>query len=134
MLEGHRLFRAPAAVRQVADADFARPSVRDFSQAMAVALGFYLFGHLADLATTVGFLRFGMPECNPLPAAVLQHGGMPALIALKLVGALATAWVLWRVRQRAFTVVFTCLLAVILIYVASINSLDVLQAMAQAAR
>lgn len=133
MLEGHRLLRTPVAVRQVPSADFARHSGRDYTQAMAVALGFYIFGHIADLATTLGFLRFGMLECNPLPAAVLQHGGLPALVALKVVGAVATTWVLWRLRSRAFTVVFACLLAVILIYVASINSLDVLEAVAQAA-
>lgn len=133
MLEGHRLFRTPVMARQAPAADLARQTGRDYTQAMAVALGFYLFGHLADLATTLGFLRFGMPEVNPLPATVLAHGGLPALIGLKLIGAVATTWVMWRLRRRAFTVVFASVLAVILIYVASINSLDVLQAVAQAA-
>ena len=134
MLEGYRLYRTPGPAARAASADFARRSPKDYTQAMAVALGFYAFGHLADLAATLGFLRFGMPKCNAIPAAVLQHGGLPALIALKVIGALATGWVLWRLRNRAFTVVFACLAAVVLIYVASVNSLDVIDAVAQASR
>lgn len=128
-MEGYRVFRGPVA--PAGAVDLARRAPVDYSQAMFVALAFYVFGHAADLATTIGFLSFGRPECNYIPALVLEHGGLPALIVLKVVGAAATTWVLWRVRQRAFTVVFACLLAVILIFVASINSLDVLEALAQ---
>jgi hypothetical protein len=132
MLQGYRLYRVPGPAARTASADFARRSPQDNTQAMIVALGFYLFGHIADLATTLGFLRFGMPECNPLPALVLQHGGLPALVALKVIGAIATTWVLWRLRHRTLTVAFACIAAVLLIYVASVNSLDVLDALARA--
>ncbi|NPV07829.1 MAG: hypothetical protein HPY83_07705 [Anaerolineae bacterium] len=125
-MEGYRISRA-------ASADFARRSAPDYSQAMVVALGFYLFGHLADLLTTIGFLHGGMPECNPFPALILEAGGMPGLIALKVLGALATAWVFWRLRARLFTVFFTSALAVLLIFVASVNSLDVIEALAMGA-
>jgi hypothetical protein len=124
-MEGYRISGA-------VNADFARRSAPDYSQAMAVALGFYLFGHLADLLTTIGFLQGGLPECNPIPAMVLSTGGMVGLIALKVVGALATAWVFWRLRGRLFTVFFTSAMAILLIFVASINSLDALDALAMA--
>jgi len=114
------------------DSQLAQRAAPDYSQAMAVALGFYLFGHLADLLTTLGFLSGGFPECNPVPALVLSSVGVPGLIAMKVVGALATAWVFWRLRARFFTVLFTSALAVLLIFVASVNSLDVLDALAMA--
>jgi hypothetical protein len=132
-MEGYRFFGPQAAAGRTATPGRARHAPRDYSQAMVVALGFYLFGHLADLATTLSFLRLGRPECNLLPALLLSHGGIPALIATKVLGALVTSWVFWRLRRRPFTVVFACLMALVLIYVASINSLDVLQALAQAA-
>ncbi|MGQ9553642.1 MAG: hypothetical protein ACUVWR_05985 [Anaerolineae bacterium] len=132
-MEGYRIFRAPAVAIRSRGADFAQRLPKDYSQAMGVALGFYLFGHLADLLTTIGFLQLGQPECNLIPGLVLQHAGLPGLLALKLVGALATAWIFWKLRNRFFTVVFTCVMAVLLIFVASINSLDVLEALAQAA-
>lgn len=125
-MEGYGFSRA-------VDADFARRPARDYSQAMIVALGFYLFGHLADLLTTMGFLQGGLPEANPLPAKVLEYGGLASLVGLKVIGALVTAWIFWKLRARAFTVVFTCALAVLLIFVASINSLDVIEALAMGA-
>ncbi|MGI6207988.1 MAG: DUF5658 family protein [Anaerolineae bacterium] len=124
-MEGYRISRA-------ASVDFARRSAPDYSQAMAVALGFYLFGHLADLMTTIGFLQGGLPECNPIPALVLETGGLVGLIALKVLGALATAWIFWRLRGRLFTVFFTSAMAILLIFVASINSLDAMDALAMA--
>jgi hypothetical protein len=130
-MEGYRLFAAPGAATRQRAADFARQARTDYSQAMVVALGFYLFGHLFDLATTLGFLRLGMPECNFIPGVVLESTGVAGLVALKLLGAIATAWVFWRLRRRLFTVVFACAMAVVLIFVASVNSLDVLQALAQ---
>ncbi len=114
------------------EADFARRSSPDYSQAMAVALGFYLFGHLADLMTTLGFLHGGLPECNPLPALLLKTIGLPGLVVLKVVGAVATAWIFWRLRSRFFTVIFTSVLALFIIFVASINSLDAIDALAMA--
>jgi hypothetical protein len=98
----------------------------DYTQAMTVAIGFYLVGHLADLATTVAFVQLGRPECNYIPALVLQHGGLFGLIGLKLFGMAATGLVLWKLRSRLFTILFTSMLALFLIYVASVNSLDVL--------
>ena len=133
-MEGYRTFGAPVAATRSRGADFAQRLPRDYSQAMGVALGFYLFGHLADLLTTIGFLQLGQPEANLIPSLVLQHTGLPGLMALKIVGAVATAWVFWRLRTRFFTVIFACVMAVMLIFVASVNSLDVLQALAQAAR
>ena len=130
-MEGYHIFGASGIATRRQAADFAQRAPRDYSQAMIVALGLYLFGHLADLATTISFLQLGRPECNIIPATVLQSGGLQALIALKVLGALATAWVFWRLRGRWFTVIFTCVMAVLLIYVASINSLDVLEALAQ---
>ena len=93
---------------------------------------FYLFGHLADLMTTIGFLQGGLPECNPIPALVLETGGLVGLIALKVLGALATAWIFWRLRGRLFTVFFTSAMANLQIFVASINSLDAMDALAMA--
>ncbi len=114
------------------DADFARRSSPDYSQAMAVALGFYLFGHLADLITTLGFLQGGLPECNPLPALFLGTVGLCGLVLIKVVGAAVTAWIFWRLRARFFTVIFTSALALLIIFVASINSLDAIDALAMA--
>jgi len=114
------------------DKQLARRTAPDYSQAMAVALGFYLFGHLADLLTTLSFLSNGFSECNPLPALVLGTVGIPGLVLMKVAGAMATAWIFWRLRARLFTVVFTSALAVLLIFVASVNSLDVLDALAMA--
>jgi len=132
-MQGYRVFAEPGVATRQRAADFARRARRDYSQAMAVALGFYLFGHLADLVTTLGFLRLGLPEANLIPAMVLRGAGVPGLVAIKVLGAMATAWVFWRLRQRVFTVIFACAMAVLLIFVASVNSLDVIQALAQGA-
>ena len=56
---------------------------------MAVALGFYLFGHLADLMTTIGFFRVGCRSATH-PGPGVGDGGLVGLIALKVL-ALATA-------------------------------------------
>jgi len=137
-MEGNHVFGSLNIPAERLKARLAAPAVgrenslKDYTQAMTVAIAFYLFGHVADLATTVSFLHLGQSECNFVPALVLQHGGLPALIALKVIGSVLTAWVLWRLRNRVFTVVFTCALAVLLIYIASINSLDVLEGLMHA--
>ncbi|MGI6206985.1 MAG: hypothetical protein ACOYEW_02125 [Anaerolineae bacterium] len=99
---------------------------------MAVALGFYLFGHLADLGATLGGLRHGLEAGNLLPGLALRYGGVWALVAVKALGALVTAWAFWQLRRRALALVVACTLALVLLYVASLNLLEVLEAVARA--
>lgn len=51
---------------------------------------------MADVASTVIGLRRGLVERNPLIAAVMQVAGPWGWPALKLAGAGAAYWLLWR--------------------------------------
>ncbi len=101
---------------------------RSYRQAMQVALGLYLFGHAADLATVLYLSRLGRPAWGLIPRALLDAGGLPAVIGVKVIGVAVTTWVFWQLRERLLAVVVTCILAVAMLYVASVDLLLILEA------
>ncbi|NPV08804.1 MAG: hypothetical protein HPY83_12695 [Anaerolineae bacterium] len=103
------------------------PRQGGYDQAMAVALGFYLFGHVTDLGATLASLELGLAVGQLLPGLAMRHGGLWALLAVKTLGAVGTAWALWQLRRRLLALAVTCVLALVLLYVASINVLEVIE-------
>ena len=108
-----------------------RPAVpvHRYGQAVAVAIGFYLAGHLMDLIATMGRVGLGQLPEGPLSALAWAHYGMLGLVTLKVIGSAATAWAFWHYRDHKLALIVTCGLAVLLLYSGSLNLLMLLEAL-----
>ena len=108
----------------------AEPRLRPrFGQAMAVALGFYVSGHLMDLVATMGRLGLGYQPGGLLPAWAWQQAGMLGLVSLKVLGAAMTSWAFWRLRGHLLSLLLVCVLALVLLYAGSLNLLALLESL-----
>ncbi len=60
-----------------------------------------LAAHLLDVLTTNLGLAAGVPEANPLAAALMRGWGEPAAYGVKLALAVVVLGLLWWVRRRS---------------------------------
>lgn len=100
---------------------------RDYSQAMAVALAFYLLGHIAFLVTAFLVQRDGVSPNDAVIQLLMPRISWLLLLLLQLPFSVATSRVFWRLRRHPVAVLIVCVAALALIYLASINSLAILE-------
>ena len=71
---------------------------RDRPAVIAVALGAIVALNLADYALTLRALDLGAAEANPIMAALLEQGSLPAGV-FKMLTAVVVVAIIWRFRR-----------------------------------